>query len=190
MTTTQKIIFTPAAQHDTTASASQNRELKLNSDIIMENIAAWDETPEGKAFREAHDIRKAPAKPAGAHAAGAHTPKETHAQFCEREMLRLNNLQIETAAERDRLKEQVRQQQTELGLLLHSRDKLLRLREQDAIRESKIATDRDQAREQVKTLLAIVSEVYMRLPIGSRDNEDLYGRCRAAIDNVESEEAK
>jgi hypothetical protein len=143
------------------SNPNMNTELKLNSDIIMENIAAWDETPEGKAFREANDIRK-PSKPADAHAAGAHTPMTGDTE----RLLQIGQL----TAERDRLKWEV-----------------------DGYRKvaTQLQSERDQAREQVKTLLEFVRDIeaWLTAPLLSTETVTHFqSKARAAIASVESEE--
>lgn len=48
--------------HEKASDTPEAPQFTGTSDEIMEQIAAWDETPEGKAFRKANDIRK-PAQP-------------------------------------------------------------------------------------------------------------------------------
>jgi hypothetical protein len=130
MTTTQKIIFTPAAPQDTTASARTWADERAESYL--------------------------PAKPADAHAAGAHTPtdwylapgslKNEHflivaghsvakVRTSNKRVLELIAAAPETAAERDRLRLEI--------------DEAQRTYTYDT---AQLKHDRDQAREQVKTL--------------------------------------
>jgi hypothetical protein len=126
MTTTQKIIFTPAAPQATTASASQNR-------VTDGNIGSFDR--QSALLASVQESQKL----ADAHAAGAHTPKVlSTSELRELYEGALINLE-QTAAERDRLRSKVAGLEHAFSDLAKAHDI--------------IDAERDQAREQVKTLL-------------------------------------
>jgi hypothetical protein len=180
MTTTQKIIFTPAAQQDPAskagANASQNRDTPRIGETIDEPMD-WDARI------------TAPAKTADAHAAGAHTPGPWEVTQNYKGGIPLSVKRVgenctvarvdwlpdgsgkpsavcqanacliaaapETAAERDRLKEQVS----------HF------TKHRDPRECEEIEHERDQAREQVKTLLAACKRVGDRVMWRSLNGE-------------------
>jgi hypothetical protein len=198
MTTTQKIIFTPAPQ-DTTASASQNRESETPKEVTfpapwisgrtIEVKSGLDPRRQALANAEATWPPNAPTKPAHAHAASAHTPGPWEvtqnykggiplsvkrvgenctvarvdwlpdgsgkpSAVCQANA-RLIAAAPETAAERDRLKEQVS----------HF------TKHRDPRECEEIEHERDQAREQVKTLLAACKRVGDRVMWRSLNGE-------------------
>jgi hypothetical protein len=118
MTTTQKIIFTPEAQQDATASASQNREQicdqcsrTLEEGALYEDHShgIWDEKTKTY-IRPSGTVKQGrrPMFKPHAHATDAHTPGNYGSGYPYNEHDKLTVALSETAAERDRLREQVK----------------------------------------------------------------------------------
>jgi plasmid stabilization system protein ParE len=200
MTTTQKIIFTPAAQQDPAskagASASQNRESDA-SRIIRKALTAKPPTLD---------------KPTDVRAADAHTPgpwrvqrvHEKETGFRSVQIVSVSGLNIASVVMQLDDKEQANTRLIAAAPeTAAERDRLKKERREFATLAVKAERERDQAREQVKTLLKAckivkgeMDWIYRNFPTMPKSAMQRLGLrfdwsvITAAIASVESEEAK